>query len=58
MILQFMNFNPSKTEAMLFSYTNCELFPNIVFDGVSVKFVNDHKYIGLTLSIRVVSSSM
>ena len=45
-----IKFNHSKTEAMLFSYINYELFPNIVFDGVSVKFVKDHKHLGLTLS--------
>ena len=44
-----IKFNPSNTEAMLFSYINCERFPNIVFDGVSVKFVKDHKHLGLTL---------
>ncbi|MCG8046320.1 MAG: reverse transcriptase domain-containing protein [Candidatus Thiodiazotropha endolucinida] len=45
-----IKFNPNKTEAMLFSYTPREYFPNIVFDGVSVKFVNEHKHLGITFS--------
>ena len=35
---------------MLFFYIIYELFPNIVFDGVSVKFVKDHKHLVLILS--------
>ena len=42
--------NPCKTEAISFSYFNTDLFPNIVFDGVNIKFVKHHKHLGLTLS--------
>ena len=45
-----VKFNPSKTEAILFSYISSEFFPNIVFDGVNVKFVKCHKHLGLTFS--------
>ena len=45
-----VKFNPSKTEAILFSYICSEFFPNIVFDGVSVKFVKCHKHLRLTFS--------
>ena len=39
-----------KTGAILFTlkyYTN---FPNIEFDGIQIEFVEDHKYLGLTLN--------
>ena len=45
-----VKFNPCKTEAIFFSYFNTDLFPNIVFDGVNIKFVKHHKHLGLTLS--------
>ena len=34
----------------VFSYNFREHFPSIVFDGVNVKFVKDHKHLGITLS--------
>ena len=37
-----VKFNPSKTEAILFSYISSEFFPNIVFDGVNVKVLKCH----------------
>ena len=42
--------SPQKTEAMFFSYSLREHFPNTVLDGVNVKFVKDHKHLGITLS--------
>ena len=45
-----IKFNPNKIEAMLFSYSLREHFPNIVSDGFNVKFVKDHKHLGITLS--------
>ena len=40
-----INFNPLKTEAILFGH-----LPNTTFDGTPIKFVNEHKHLGLTLS--------
>ena len=48
--LWLVKFNPNKTEAILFSYINRDFFPNIVFDGVNVKFVGCHMHLGLTFS--------
>ena len=45
-----IKFNTNKIEAMLFSYSLREHFPNIIFDGVNVKFVKDHKHLEITLS--------
>lgn len=45
-----VNFNPNKTEAMLFSYRQSEEYPNLIFDGVNIKFVSDHKHLGLIFS--------
>ena len=44
-----VKFNPSKTEAILFSYISSDFFPNIVFDGVNVKFVKRHKHLGVNI---------
>ena len=45
-----VNFNPNKTEAMLFSYLQGLINPTLIFDGVNIKFVSQHKHLGLTLS--------
>ena len=45
-----INFNPLKTEALLFTLKLYEHLPNIEFDGSSVSFVSDHRHLGLTLS--------
>ena len=47
-----ISFNPLKTEAILFT---CILrlldhLPQLIFDGTPIKFVSEHKHIGLTLS--------
>ena len=44
-----VDFNPNKTEAILFNTRN-EVAPNLVFDNVPVKFVQNHKHLGLTFS--------
>ena len=45
-----VNFNPNKTEAMLFSYRQTDEFPTLVFDGVDIKFVPNYKHLGLIFS--------
>lgn len=44
-----VDFNPNKTEAILFSISNVNN-PNLYFDNVPVNFVDDHKHLGLTFS--------
>ncbi|MCG8097314.1 MAG: hypothetical protein JAZ17_27465 [Candidatus Thiodiazotropha endolucinida] len=45
-----IKFNPLKTEVMIFTLKHIESLPNIIFDGTPVKFVTDHKHLGLTFS--------
>ena len=45
-----VNFNPNKTEAMLFRYLQNQEYPILLFDNVTVKFVSQHKHLGLTFS--------
>ena len=45
-----INVNPLKTEAILFTLKLLEQLPYITFDGTPIKFVTEHKHIGLTLS--------
>ncbi len=45
-----VSFNPSKTEAMLFSTRPIEHNLKLMFDNTQVTFVDDHKHLGLTFS--------
>ena len=45
-----INFNPLKTEAILFTLKQFVQFPNLIFNNTIIQFVNDHKHLGLTLS--------
>ena len=45
-----VNFNPNKTEAMLFTLQNIVDFPNLIFDAVPVNFVSQHRHLGVTFS--------
>ena len=45
-----VNFNPNKTEAMLFRYLQDQEYPILLFDNVTVKFVSEHKHLGLIFS--------
>ena len=45
-----INFNPLKIEVMLFTLRFIESLPNIIFDGTPIKFVTEHKHLGLTFS--------
>lgn len=44
-----VNFNPSKSEAILFSNKSLTP-PSLLFNGIPVQFVDSHKHLGLTLS--------
>ena len=46
-----IKFNPLKTEAILFTLNCFEHFPNLkIFNDTQIKFVEDHKHLGLTFS--------
>ena len=45
-----INFNPLKTEVMLFTLRLVDSLPNIIFDGTPIKFVTEHKHLDLTFS--------
>jgi hypothetical protein len=45
-----VNFNPNKTEAMLFTLKKNVPFPSLYFNNTNVTFVDHHKHLGLTLS--------
>ena len=41
---------PIKTEAILYTLWLLEHLPNITFDRTTIRFVEEHKHLGLTLS--------
>ena len=45
-----VDFNPNKTEAMLFSLRPVTQLPSLVFNNTSINFVDSHKHLGVTLS--------
>ena len=45
-----VDFNPSKTVAMLFTLEKNVNFPILLFNNVPVNFVDHHKHLGVTLS--------
>ena len=45
-----ISFNALKTEAILFTLKHFTNLPHIILDGIPIKFVSDHKHLGLTLS--------
>lgn len=45
-----INFNPLKTEGILFTLKRAFNLPQILFDGIPINFVTDHKHLGLTLN--------
>ena len=45
-----VKFNPLKTEAVLFTLKNFEAFPQLIFDNTLIKFVEDHKHLGIFFS--------
>ena len=47
---QWLKFNPLKTGAILFTLKQFENFPDLIFNGTQIQFVDDLKHLGLTLS--------
>ena len=45
-----MEFNPSKTEIMIFSNNKIKSKPNITFKGINLKQVPSHEHLGIHLS--------
>ena len=45
-----VKFNPLKTAAVLFTLKYFEAFPQLIFDNTPIKFVEDHKHLGITFS--------
>ena len=45
-----INFNPLKTEGIFFSLRLLDHLPQFIFDGTPIKFVSEHKHLGLTPS--------
>ena len=45
-----VDFNPNKTEAILFTLKRNVSYPELVFNNIPVQFVEHHKHLGLTLS--------
>ena len=43
-----VDFNLNKTEAIVFSCNDAYHFPNLMFEDVSINFVESHKHLGLT----------
>ena len=48
--LTWLDFNPNKTEAVLFCLRPLTQFLSLVFNNMSVNFVDSHKHLGVTLS--------
>jgi hypothetical protein len=42
--------NPLKTKAVLFYPRNLQLFPQLYFDGCQLKYVTQHKHLGILFS--------
>ena len=45
-----VNFNPNKTEAMLFTLRNVDNLPSLIFNNTPIQFVVHHKHLGVTFS--------
>ena len=45
-----ISFNALKTEAILFTLKHFTNLPHIILGGIAIKFVSDHKHLGLYLS--------
>ena len=40
-----VNFNPNKTEAMLFTLRNVDNLPSLIFNNTPIQFVDHHKHL-------------
>ena len=45
-----VKFNPLKIEAVLFTLKYFDAFPQLIFDNTPIKFVEDHKHLGVAFS--------
>ena len=45
-----VTFNPLKTEAVLFTLKKLDCLLQLVFDNISISFVESHEHLGVTLS--------
>ena len=45
-----VNLNPNKSIAMLFALLKPETVPSLMFNGVYINFVDQHKHLGVTLT--------
>ena len=45
-----VTFNPLKTEAVLFTLKKLDFLQQLVFDNITISFVDSHKHLGVTLS--------
>ena len=45
-----VTFNPLKTEAVLFTLIKLDFLPQLVFDNITISFVDSHKDLGVTFS--------
>ena len=45
-----VTFYPLKTEAVLFTLKKLDFHPQLVFDNISISFVDNHIHLGVTLS--------
>ena len=43
-------FNPLKTEAVLFTLKKINILPQLIFDNISINFVDSHTDLGVTFS--------
>ena len=42
--------NPLKTETVLFTLKKINILPQLIFDNISIDFVDSHKHIGVTFN--------
>ena len=52
-----INFNPLKTEAIIFALKQFANFPNLIFNNTVIQFVNDHKHLTWHKHIENILSS-
>ena len=48
-----VDFNPQKTECVLFTNSRNLIKPNIIFNNENVQFVENHKHLGVTFSSNI-----
>ena len=46
----WVKFNLLKTETVIFTLNNIEVYTQLIFDDSLIKFADDHKHLGITFS--------